>query len=293
MKKGLILVNAYNTLNQSIHQANRLKEEFNKLDVFIDILKNDSFLAIINDNGYIKSKLNNYDFCIYLNKDKYISLMLEKNGLRLFNSHDAIVNCDDKMTTSIILANHNIPLPKTLPGLLCYNEDAKINIETILHIEEELNYPLIMKHSYGSLGKGVFKINNREELINKMEELKCKPHLFQEFISYSEGKDIRVITIGQKVVASMLRKSSNGFRSNIALGGKGYIYNPPQDLINLCEKVSKILNLDYGGIDILIDKDNYKICEVNSNAFFEGVEKVTGINVAKSYAEYIYKTIYK
>lgn len=293
MKKGLILINAYVTLKHSLYQSSRLKEEFEKMGVTIDILENDAFYALINDKGEIESKLSNYDFCIYLNKDKYISLMLEKCGLKLFNNHHAIRGCDDKMTTYILLSNNNIPMCKTLGGLLCYDQDALIKKETIEHIEKELNYPLIMKYSYGSLGSGVFKINNQEELINKMEEMKCKPHLFQEFIENSKGRDIRVIVIGHKVYASMLRVSQNDFRSNIELGGKGINYTPNQELIDLCEKVSNILDLDYCGIDVLIDKDSYKICEVNSNAFFQGIERVTKKNIAKAYASYIYKKIYE
>ena len=47
-------------------------------------------------------------------------------------------------------------------------------------------------------------------------------------------------------------------------------------------------------MDFLIGKDgNPLVCEVNSNAFFKGFEKVTGINVAKKYAEYILKDLNK
>ena len=61
---------------------------------------------------------------------------------------------------------------------------------------------------------------------------------------------------------------------------------------NLCLKVAKILNLDYCGVDVLFGKDGYLICEVNSNAFFDGIEAATGINVARAYAEHICSQIY-
>ncbi len=35
--------------------------------------------------------------------------------------------------------------------------------------------------------------------------------------------------------------------------------------------------------------DGYFVCEVNSNAFFGGIEKTTGINVARAYAEHVVK----
>lgn len=292
MKKGLILVNAYSRMASATNQAERLKEELEKLGVSADIRCNDFFAAEIDGNGNITTKTDGYDFCIYLDKDKYISQMLEKSGLRLFNSHDAIEACDDKMTTSVLLANCGIPMPATISGLLCYDRDEKLNEAALNYVESTLGYPVIVKSSYGSLGKGVFKADDRAELLKIAEELKCTPHLFQQFISESCGRDMRVIVIGGKVTAAMIRKSENDFRSNIGLGGIGTAVNPPEQVAKLCEKTAKILGLDYCGIDVLFGRNEYLVCEVNSNAFFGGIEKVTGINVAEAYAKHIYKILY-
>ena len=102
-----------------------------------------------------------------------------------------------------------------------------------------------------------------------------------------------MIVVGGKVAAAMLRSSKTDFRSNIELGGIGSPIEISENLKQTCEKVAALLNLDYCGIDVLIAKDGYLVCEVNSNAFFGGIEKVTGVNVAKRYAEHIYNEIYK
>ena len=104
MRRGLILINAYSKLEHSLNQSRRLKEEFENLGVTVDIKRNDCFLASVDGSGNIQVDAD-YDFCVYLDKDKYISQMLEKAGLRLFNSHFSIQACDDKMTTAILLAN--------------------------------------------------------------------------------------------------------------------------------------------------------------------------------------------
>lgn len=293
MKRGLILVNAYSSLAHGLNQSVRLKEELERLGVSVDIKRNDSFFCYINDEGNVISKAKDYDFCIYLDKDKYISNMLEREGLRLFNSSDSIGICDDKMVTFEVLSNKGIPMPYTLPGLLCYDEGKEINKGALNAVEKVLPYPLIVKESYGSLGKGVYKVDNREELENIAEKLKCKAHLYQRFIKSSEGRDIRVIVIGNRYITSMVRQSNGDFRSNLELGGHGYPYDAPQELIDLCEKVSKIIGLDYCGIDVLFGEKGYMICEVNSNAFFGGIESVTGVNVAREYAKYIYSEIYE
>ncbi|MDE5756728.1 MAG: ATP-grasp domain-containing protein, partial [Clostridia bacterium] len=232
-KKVLILLNAYAKLPAFLHQANRLKEEFAELGVEADVRRNDEFYAYLDDSGRLQSKLSGYDACIYLDKDKYTSQMLEKCGLRLFNSHDAIQACDDKMTTGILLANNGVPMPKTLAGLLCYDLDEPVKKSSLDIVESELGYPLIVKTCYGSLGKGIFKVDGRSQLEKIAEQVKGVPHLYQQYIASSHGKDIRVIVIGGKAVAGMLRKSQGDFRSNIELGGVGKRIKLSQEVIDL------------------------------------------------------------
>lgn len=291
--KCLILVNAYVEKDSYLYQAKRMKEELEKRGVSCDIIKNSKYSVYI-ENGNILSDYSGYDFVIFWDKDKYIGEMLEKSGLKVFNRPDSILTCDDKMTTHIMLSNNGIPMPKTYPGILCYSNEHKIQKETFDLIEKKLGYPMICKHSYGSLGQGVFLINNRKELEDISEDVKIVPHLFQQFISESAGKDLRVIVVGDKVLGGMVRQSlSNDFKSNIGAGGSGKIYPVSKEVADMCLKIKNILNLDYCGIDILFGNSGPIVCEVNSNAFFEAFEKVTGINVAKEYTDYILKKVSK
>lgn len=289
--KGVILTNAYKDIPQTRSQCARLKEELEKLHVSIDIMRNDFFAAYITSGGDIASKLSGYDFCIYLDKDKYISYMLEKAGIRLFNSAQAIELCDDKMTTALALSNSGIPMPKTLPGLLCYDESAPLNEQALRIVEEELGYPVIVKSSFGSMGTGVFKAENFEQLRGAASALKMQPHLFQQYIAESAGRDIRVIVIGGKAVAAMERISGGDFRSNIAMGGRGLKIDMPVQVKEMAEKAAALLNLDYCGADILFGKEGFYLCEVNSNAFFDGIEAATGVNIAKLYANHIVESM--
>lgn len=293
MKRGLILTNAYSNSEHSLNQSKRLKEELEKMGVAIAIKRNDFFIARIDDNGrLVGDSLSEYDFCIYLDKDKYVSLMLEKCGMRLFNNHHAIEACDDKMLTAILLSDNSIPMPYTLPGLLCYDPSERVKQETLDDVAKTLGFPLIVKSSYGSLGKDVFKADDMNQLRDIADKVKCAPHVFQRYVKSSFGKDIRIIAIGGKVVAAMLRSSNGDFRSNLELGGVGKTMRIDQGLKRQCERIASLLGLDYCGIDVLLGEDKYYICEVNSNAFFCGFEAVTGINVAQKYAEHICREIY-
>jgi glutathione synthase/RimK-type ligase-like ATP-grasp enzyme len=58
----------------------------------------------------------------------------------------------------------------------------------------------------------------------------------------------------------------------------------------IAEKVAKVCGLDYCGVDIMKDNDgNSFVLEVNRQCQFQGFEKSTGINVAKSVVEMFLK----
>ncbi|MBP5177647.1 MAG: RimK family alpha-L-glutamate ligase [Clostridia bacterium] len=292
MKKALILINAYSKLKSALYQSERLKEEFYKLGVDVDVKRNDFFAGYIAEDGNVRGTLDAYDFCVYLDKDKYVSEMLEKTGLRLFNAHRAIEVCDDKMLTLIALSGSGIPVPTTLPGLLCYDKAAPVSAEALDRVENMLGYPVIVKACHGSLGKQVFKADDRGALERVVEKLKLEQYVFEKFITESFGKDIRAIVIGGKVFAAMIRRSNGDFRSNLNAGGSGEPIEIDEKVKDMCEKAARVLGLDYCGIDVLFGRDGYVLCEVNSNAFFGGIEAVTGKNVAAALAGHIFKKVY-
>lgn len=288
--KGVIIVNAYYDAAEYLYQPDRLQKEFALLGVKVDIIKNNCALFSIT-NGNLVSALNGYDFCIYYDKDKYLLSAIESLKIPTFNRMQAIENCDDKMLTYMKIADNNVKIPDTISGLLCYDNNATISKQTLCDIEK-LGYPIIVKESYGSRGKGVYIANDRKGLLDICQKVKCKPHLFQKCVTTSYGKDVRVIVVGGRVLGGMLRQSNGDFRSNLAVGGNASIYELDENTKALCLKIADILNLDYCGIDLLFDGNGgFYVCEVNSNAFFNGFEKATGINVAKTYAEYILNKI--
>ncbi len=292
MKKGLTIVNNFITYPQVSYFYNRMKEEFALFDVELDLKKSGDLKEGIGVNCSLLKK-HNYDFILYLDKDPYIANALEKEGFNLFNKSNSIAICDDKMKTYLTLKNKGIVFPYTESAPLNYTEN--IDKDYLKLISTRLGFPLIIKTNYGSLGKGVFLIKDDEELEKMEQKLIHVPHIFQKFISSSFGQDYRIITIGGKYVAGMKRINKNGdFRSNIALGGEALIIPIENSYIEMAEEVSRLLELDYAGIDILIGENNEPIfCEANSNAFFQGIEKYSGVNVAKEYAEHIFNKIYK
>jgi len=285
MKKVLIVINGYGLAAGIEHQVSRLKEEFLKRDIEVEIIKNTRVFSYIFE-GNVKVNLPKCDFILYLDKDRYVAELLEKAGYKIYNSSESIVKCDDKMLTHICLSNNGIEMPTTISSSLCYTDNgSRDNLEIVI---EKIKFPMIVKEVYGSLGKQVYLANNYEELLELENKLIHVPHIYQEFISSSKGKDYRVIVIGGKAVASMKRENPNSYLSNLSKGGAASKVNLPKQYLEVAEKCASILGLDYCGVDILEGPNGEPIVsEVNSNAFYEGIEKTTHVNVAGCYVDYL------
>ena len=290
MKKCAIIVNGFYTNPSIEHQVSSLVREFSELNVASEIIKSDALLCFIEKYGVVKN-IGDYDFAVYLDKDIHTALMLEKGGLRLFNSARAIELCDDKMLTYIALSESGVRMPKTVSSPVMYRpaEDGDFTDR----VEREISYPAVVKEVFGSMGQGVYLARDRSELEELRKTLRLKPHIYQKFIGKG-GEDTRIIVIGGKAVAAMHRVNGGDFRSNVACGGKGVACAVSDEEKFIAERSAEVLGLDYAGVDVITDTDGTPyLCEVNSNAFFLGIEQVTGINVAKLYARRIYGSVYK
>ncbi len=290
----LILTNAY-VLNPSLaYFRDRMSEEFSLLEIESESKTAAEIFAHVAGDGSIQHEPLPYDFVLYLDKDRYLASLLEKCGLRLFNSAAAIEACDDKMLTHLALADQGIAMPATVSGPLCYvpsHDRTFIN-----NLMKAIPFPMVAKANYGSQGQSVYLVENEAQLLEMESKLQNQARIYQQFIATSKGFDDRIIVIGGRFYCGYRRRSLNGdFRSNIAQGGTGEAHEMSKAQIDIAEKAARILGLDYCGVDLLDSGDPEKpiLCEVNSNAFFRGAEKVTGKNVAKAYAEYIVQSVYE
>lgn len=288
--KGLVLMNGYPAAEKFYRQSARIAEELRARGVEVDVRLNGELSLLLAENGDVFGA-EGYDFAVYLDKDKYMGRLLEARGVRLFNSADAVEACDDKLTTYLRLAKSGVLIVQSIPAPLCYTKTAQINVEFLSSVERAFSYPMIAKKSYGSFGAGVRLIENRAQLEQTEAEWLFEPHFYQAFIVRSFGRDVRVIVIGGKAFAAMERVAQAGeFRSNIELGGVGRAIELTPLQAATAERAARALGLDYCGVDLL-EGETPIVCEVNSNAFFEGLEAVTGKNVAAAYAEHIIKTM--
>lgn len=195
---------------------------------------------------------------------------------------DAIIASKDKMYANQILAQAGLPIPKTM--LTRFPSDSEL-------VEKQVGFPCVVKVVTGSHGAGVYLCENRkqfEDLTELISALDFKNSMIvQEYVQYSEGRDLRVIVVGGRVVGAMLRQSTDGsFKANISRGGEGSVFEITDEIEMISIQVAKVLNLDIAGVDLLFHQDGFRICEANSSPGFRGFEQALGVNIPRKIFEY-------
>ncbi len=284
--RGLLITNGFVKETNFLSLWDALYEAAKKQEIDLDYAKHD---ALLFDAAAGKPLFNaaQYDFAILWDKDKYLGLQLEALGLRVFNNVNALSVCDDKALTHIALQQHGIPMPGTVLVPKTYPYVGYGDYSFLDRAIALLGLPLVIKEASGSFGKQVYLANTRDEAIAVLEAHEGVPLLLQEFIASSRGRDVRAYVVGDRVAAAMERRNDTDFRANVARGGSCAPYILSEEEASLCVRTAKLLGLDYAGVDLLFGSSGPLVCEVNSNAHFQGLSACTGVNIAAAIVSHI------
>lgn len=113
-----------------------------------------------------------------------------------FNNAQAINISNNKIKTSKILQNHNIPVCNFIE----WNNNITDN-ENINHINNKLNFPLVVKYNYGEKGEDIYTdINDNKSLLNKINKLKNKNKNSIIIEEQVNGKKFRIMILNDKFI---------------------------------------------------------------------------------------------
>ena len=236
------------------------------------------------------SKREDFDFgdvvlerCVSYFRGLHFTASLEFMDIPVLNKFDVANICGNKMFMTLLLKKNNIPTPKTYFSFS--SESAAKNLEKV-------GYPLVIKPVIGSWGRGVMPIKDRDTMdaVFEIRDITDSPHdriyYLQELIK-RPPRDIRVITIGDEPIAAMYRKSSGGFKTNIALGADPEICEITKEMEDIATKASKAMGGGILGIDMMEDeKRGLVVHEVNNTVEFKGLAKVAQRNIPKEMIEF-------
>jgi len=244
-----------------------------------------------------ESKKSDFDFgdvvlerCISYFRGLHFTACLEFLDVPVINSFEVANNCGNKMITSLLLKKHNVPTPKTY---------FTFSSEAALENLEKIGYPMVIKPVVGSWGRGVMPLKDRDtaDAIIEVRELNGGPldriYYLQEMVN-RPPRDIRVIVVGDQVVAAMYRTSSGSFKTNIAVGGEPVACEITKELEDVCMKAAKAVGGGILGVDVMEDKKRGLVVhEVNNTVEFKGLAKVVKKDIPKEMIDFAIKSAIK
>jgi [lysine-biosynthesis-protein LysW]--L-2-aminoadipate ligase len=224
---------------------------------------------------------------ISYNRGIHLTYCLEQIGLRVVNSYNISWICGNKLITSIVLTKYSVPTPKTT---------FAFSAESARECMKNLGYPLVVKPIIGSWGRGVYQIKDQsmaEMLLDTRQgndDSFSRIYYFQEFI-YRPSRDIRCIVVGDQIVASVYRYSSeNEWRTNVAVGGRTEEAPLTSELREIVLKASNAVGGGILGVDLMEDKARgYLVHEVNNTVEFRGASAVCKSDIAGAMIDYLVK----
>lgn len=188
---------------------------------------------------------------------------------------------NNKLITYLELAKAGISIPTTY---------VVPNIDAAKKILGEVNYPIIMKFPSGTQGKGVMFADTYASASSILDALTAlrQPFIIQEYVE-TKGEDIRLIVVGDKVVAMMKRKAKiDEVRSNLHSGGSCCSFEADAKTKAIAVKAAKSINAQVAGVDILLSKKEPLVLEINASPGLQGITKATNLNVAGMIASYLF-----
>lgn len=196
-----------------------------------------------------------------------IACEAEENGLVVVDDPNSILRCCNKVFLHDAFNYQKVPSLKTIFVNSTYNDSIEL-------IESEFDYPVVLKMPEGSFSKGVFKINNRDELTAKLAILFKESALVlaQEFLYTEYDWRIGVLN-GRALYACQyhMAKShwqiyNHGSKRN-STGGFETLptFEIPRIVLNAALKGSAVVGKGLYGVDIKMSDNRAYVIEVNDN----------------------------
>jgi RimK family alpha-L-glutamate ligase len=209
----------------------------------------------------------------------------ESRGVRVVDNDYCVRSCWDKVVTHKLLEKHGVNMPKTLffKTAVTYEDMAR-----------EFGSKFIVKQRFGREGKEVALVNDEISFENAVSAVDPRRLVYQEFISESFGRDLRVLVLDGRILTAFYRinGSKDDFRSNISCGGSRVKAELTQSEEKETVRISKLLHGEFISVDYLLKEKQGNdrelvFCEANTNPGVTAEHYALGYDPGRSVFDYL------
>lgn len=210
----------------------------------------------------------------------------EAQGVRVFSPASSMLRLIDRLSCTVTLRNHDIPMPDT-----CVTESIDHAIAFIHQSEAVVLKPLF---STKARGMTVLSADHGDDNLKQALDTfqKDNPVLYIQRKIALSGRDMGLMFLGGNYLGTYARVAQNdSWNTTIHSGGKYQNVVPTDDIIAMAHEAQSLFDMDFTTVDVA-ETDNGAICfEVSAFGGFKGGLEGTGIDVAELYADYVLRAI--
>jgi glutathione synthase/RimK-type ligase-like ATP-grasp enzyme len=122
--------------------------------------------------------------------------------------------------------------------------------------------------------------------LDDIDSVRCAPSIFQERVE--KDFDVRVTVVGERVFSAQIKVDSlppniPDWRFAPLEKLKHSVYDLPRNIEKRCLELVKLLGLDFGAIDLAVDRDgNHIFFEINPNGQWAWLETVLNFPISQA-----------
>ncbi|MFO7752391.1 MAG: GAK system ATP-grasp enzyme [Desulfobacteraceae bacterium] len=211
---------------------------------------------------------------------------LNENGLKMFSAPLKIIQVLNRLSCTVSLLNHGIPMPETV-----ITEDVDEAVNALKHLKR-----CVLKPIYTSKARGMELVNSDDpEAFKKIRDFRDRFKLIylQKRVHLPEDLDLGVVFMGGEYLGTYARKITNGsWNTTTESGGRYEPYEPEKEIIELAGKARDVFGLDLTTVDVALTEQGPVVFEVSAFGGFKGIQTVTGMNVSDRYIDYVLERLY-
>ncbi len=196
-----------------------------------------------------------------------LARMAEREGLVVMDDPTSILRCCNKVFLHDAFTYNSVPSLKTQVVI-------DVSEKSLNHIEQEFDYPVVVKMPEGSFSRGVFKINNRQELKEKLENLFRETALLlvQQYLYTDFDWRIGVLN-GRAIYACRYYMARNHWQiynhDSKRYGSGGFetlpTFETPRIVLDAALKAANMIGDGLYGVDLKEEDKQVYVVEVNDN----------------------------
>jgi ribosomal protein S6--L-glutamate ligase len=205
---------------------------------------------------------------------------LSSRGVPVFSRPERIMRVIDRMTCTVTLRLHQIPMPSTV-----ITESLEEALDAVRRFERAVLKPL-----FTSKARGMRVVEAGTDALDAVEEFRSNgnPVIYVQQLIDLPGRDLGVAFLGGEYLATYARVGSgDSWNTTIHSNGRYQGCKPDESVIELARRAQAPFGLDFTCVDVVESDGSPMVFEVSAFGGFRGLWEAHGIDAAERYANYV------